>query len=209
MNVLVIGANGKVGSHVVHKLKEAGHAPVAMLRKEEQAEQFAKEHVKTVLADLEGDFHKAFNDVDAVVFAAGSGPNTGADKTIIIDQEGAIESVDLARKHGVKRFVLLSSMGADNPKAADQIKHYLYAKHRADQHLQDSGLNYKILRPGALTNDQGTGKVNLHEGKPEKGSIPRDDVAEVLAELVMTPSDENKIFNVIEGDQSIKDVFND
>lgn len=207
MRVLVIGANGKVGSHVVHKLKEAGHEPVAMVRKEEQANQFKKENVLTVLADLEGDFHKAFNDVDAVVFAAGSGPNTGADKTIIIDQEGAIESVDLALKHGVKRFVLLSSMGADNPKAADQIKHYLYAKHRADEHLQKSGLNYKILRPGALTNDEGTGKVNLHEGQPEKGSIAREDVAEVLTELVISPSSENKILNVIEGDQPIKEVF--
>ena len=122
MKVLVIGANGQVGHQLVEKLKDKGHQPVAMVRKEEQVEQFKEKGIDTVLGDLQKDFSHAFEDVDSVVFAAGSGGDTGADMTVLIDQEGAIESVDNAKKAGVKHFVMLSSMGADAPKDADQMQ---------------------------------------------------------------------------------------
>src|SRR5699024_6151550 len=147
MRVLVVGANGQIGHQVAEKLKEKGHEPVAMVRREEQVGQFKDKGIETVLADLEKDFSHAFENVDAVVFAAGSGGSTGADKTIIIDQEGAIETVDNAREAGVKHFAIVSSIGAGDPKNADQIKHYMYAKHRADEHLKASGLDYTIIRP--------------------------------------------------------------
>ena len=118
MRVLVIGANGQVGHQLVEKLKDKGHQPVAMVRKEEQVEQFKEKGIDTVLGDLQKDFSHAFEGVDSVVFAAGSGGDTGADMTVLIDQEGAIESVDNAKKTGVKHFVMLSSMGADAPKDA-------------------------------------------------------------------------------------------
>ncbi len=207
VRVLVIGANGAVGKHVVDRLKESDHQPVAMVRDTDQIPYFEEKNVETVLADLEKDFEKAFYNTEAVIFAAGSGPKTGADKTIIIDQEGAIEAADLAKKHGVNRFVMLSSMGADQPKQAEQIKHYLYAKHRADEHLKTSGLNYTILRPGRLTDEPASGKVNVHEGSPERGSVPRADVASVLVYLLSAPRAENKIFNLIEGSTPLSDVL--
>ncbi len=207
MRVLVIGANGQVGHQLVEKLKDKGHQPVAMVRKEEQVEQFKEKGIDTVLGDLQKDFSHAFEGVDSVVFAAGSGGDTGADMTVLIDQEGAIESVDNAKKAGVKHFVMLSSMGADAPKDADQMQHYLYAKHRADEHLKASGLDFTILRPGMLTNDSGTGKVRLFEGGTEIAEIPREDVANVLAHIVDTNKPEGKTYYLHEGDTPVEDTL--
>ena len=207
MRVLVIGANGAIGKQVVQKLKDTEHEPVAMVRDSDQVAYFEDFGAKTVVADLEQNFEKAFDEIDAVIFAAGSGGHTGADKTIIIDQEGAIESTDLAKKFGVQRFMIVSSMGAGNPKEAKQIKHYQYAKHRADEHLKQSGLNYTILRPGGLTNEAGTGKVNLQEHISERGTIPREDVAATLVHLLNNPRAENQVFDLLEGETPIENVL--
>lgn len=207
MRVLVIGANGAIGKQVVQKLKDTEHEPVAMVRDSDQVAYFEDFGAKTVVADLEQNFEKAFDEIDAVIFAAGSGGHTGADKTIIIDQEGAIESTDLAKKFGVQRFMIVSSMGAGNPKEAKQIKHYQYAKHRADEHLKQSGLNYTILRPGGLTNEAGTGKVNLQEHISERGTIPREDVAATLVHLLNNSRAENQVFDLLEGETPIENVL--
>lgn len=207
MRVLVIGANGGIGKQAVEKLLESDHEPVAMVRKTDQIPQFEELGAQTVLADLEEDFEKAFHNIDAVIFAAGSGPHTGADKTIVIDQEGAIESVDLAKRHGIKRFIMLSSIGADHPKGTGQMKHYLYAKHRADEYLKKTGLNYTIVRPGRLTDDPGTGKVNLQEKLSDIGNIPREDVAAVLVYLLSVPRAENQIFELVEGNTELSEVL--
>lgn len=207
MKVLVVGANGQIGHQVVEKLKEQGHDPVAMVRKEEQTEQFKEKGIDTVLGDLEKDFSHAFEGVDTVVFAAGSGGDTGADMTVVIDQEGAIESVDNAKNAGVKHFIIVSSMGADAPKEADEIKHYLYAKHRADEHLKASGLNYTIIRPGMLQNDGGTGKVSLSEENQEFGDVQREDVAAVIVQAVDADKAENKVYTLLEGDTPVDDLF--
>ncbi|HSI67285.1 MAG TPA: NAD(P)H-binding protein, partial [Planococcus sp. (in: firmicutes)] len=116
MKVLVIGANGQVGQNVVKELADSGHEATAMVRKEEQ-----KEKMKTlgasnvVLADLENDFSQAFEGVDAVIFAAGSGPSTGAEKTLTIDLWASIKAAKYAEDKGVKRFIQLGSMGSADP----------------------------------------------------------------------------------------------
>src|SRR5699024_9958682 len=173
MRVLVVGANGQIGHQVVEKLKEKGHDPVAMVRKEEQTGQFKDKGIETVLADLEKDFSHAFENLDAAVFAAGSGGSTGADKTIIIDQEGALKTVANAYVAGVKHLVIGSSIGDAEPKNAAQIRHYMYVKHRADEHLKASALSYTIIRPPMLQDEAGTGRVKLSEGEPEIGNVPR------------------------------------
>jgi uncharacterized protein YbjT (DUF2867 family) len=207
MRILVIGANGAVGKQVVKKLLEMKQEPIAMVRDEDQIPYFESIGTKTVLADLEGDFEQAFAGIDAVIFAAGSGGHTGADKTIIVDQEGAVEAVDLAKRHNVKRFIMLSSMRADTPKSATSMKHYLYAKHRADEHLKKAGIPYVILRPGSLTDDPGTGKVNMQRKLDNPGKVPREDVASVLAVLAVAKEDGNKIYELIEGETAIADLL--
>ncbi|WP_070119718.1 SDR family oxidoreductase [Bacillus marinisedimentorum] len=206
MKVLVIGANGQVGKHIVRQLTESEHDPVAMVRDTNQVPQFEDMGAKTVLADLENDFSHAFYGCDAVIFAAGSGPHTGADKTILIDQEGAIKSIDYAKQFGVKHFVMLGSMGSDAPeKGPDSMKFYLYAKRRADEYLKTSGLNYTIIRPGALTNTEPDGKVDLRENVGDRTgrSIPRADVARVLVESVGKHNVRGKTLELLEGEKDI------
>lgn len=129
---------------------------------------------------------KAVDNMEAIIFAAGSGPKTGPDKTTAVDKNGAIKLVDDAKKKGIERFVMLSSVGSDHPEQAqEEMRHYLEAKHDADGHLKASGLTYTIVRPVALTNEQAIGKIFADEKVDHTNkSIPRTDVAAVLAQSV-------------------------
>lgn len=209
MDILVVGANGQVARHVLTKLKELGHSAVAMIRKEEQAEELLKlGAARTVVADLEGDISAAFTGVDAVIFAAGSGGHTGADKTILIDLWGAVKTIDEAEKHGIKRFVMLSSIGTVDPDKSDRIRHYLVAKKLADDHLKRSGLDYTIVRPGSLTNDPAQGKIKLEpEIKVRDNTITREDVAIVLANVVERDQTIHKTFEILNGDTPIAEAL--
>lgn len=207
MNVLVLGANGQVGRNIVEELTEKGHDAVAMIRKEEQREEMEKRGAKKiVLGDLEEDFSHAFDDVDAVIFAAGSGPNTGADKTLTIDLWGSVKAADYAKQKGVKRFVQLGSVGSDNPDAGGEaMKPYLVAKRTADDLLEQSGLDYTIVRPGPLSDDEKTGHIEAvtHFESFENRSIPRADVARTLAEVVDRKNTYGKVFEILQGEAEI------
>lgn len=183
MNVLIIGANGKIGTILSKKLKSTPHQPVAMVREGEQQMSFKNKDIDAVLADLEKDFDHAFDGVDAVVFTAGSGAHTGKDKTHLVDRLGAKKAIDLAVKHKVDRFVMVSAFGADvSPDQwPESMAHYYEAKADADKHLMQSGLNYTILMPGRLTDDNGTNNVEIGEKISQRGgSITRTDVATVI-----------------------------
>ncbi len=207
MNVLVLGANGQVGRHIVEELTEKGHDAVAMIRKEEQRAEMEKRGAKKiVLGDLEKDFSHAFDDVDAVIFAAGSGPKTGADKTLTIDLWGSVKAADYAKQKGVKRFVQLGSVGSDDPDAGgEEMKPYLVAKRTADDLLEQSGLDYTIVRPGPLSDDEKTGHIEAatHFESFENRAIPRADVARTLAEVVDRKNTYGKVFEILQGEAEI------
>jgi uncharacterized protein YbjT (DUF2867 family) len=199
-NILVAGANGTTGKKVVNLLKASQYFnPVAMVRKEEQLAQFKNEGIDTVLGDLEEDLTHTVKNIDKVIFAAGS----GGKKVVAVDQEGAKSLMDVAKKANVKRFVMLSSMGADNPNAAEDLKEYLKAKHNADEYLKQSDLNYMIVRPGTLTNEKGTGKISLKKHFEEHGTITRDDVAQTLVHSLHEDAGTNETFEILEGDTLI------
>ncbi|QHJ69496.1 SDR family oxidoreductase [Planococcus halotolerans] len=206
MDVLVIGANGQVGRNIVKELAEKNHNAVAMVRKEEQKAKMEELGAsKVVLADLEEDFSNAFENVDAVIFAAGSGPKTGPDKTLTIDLWGSVKAAKYAQDKGVKRFVQLGSMGSDNPDAGGEaMKPYLVAKRSADEILQATNLDYTIVRPGALTDDEKTGKVEVSaQGfeSMEGRSIPRADVAHVLVDVLERENTYGKVFEILQGEE--------
>ena len=206
MNVLVIGANGQVGRNVVKELAESKHEATAMVRKEEQIDELKQLGAsKVVLADLEKDFSDAFEGVDAVIFAAGSGPSTGADKTLTIDLWGSVKAAQYAQDKGIKRFVQLGSMGSDDPNAGGEaMKPYLVAKRTADDLLQTTDLDYTIVRPGALSDEEKSGKIEVSlEGfsSTEGRSIPRADVAHVLVDVLDRSNTYHKVFEVLQGDQ--------
>lgn len=206
--ILIVGATGDTGKRVIEILRNSqSFEPVAMVRKEEQIEIFEDMEVKTVVADLEGDVNHALEGIDKVIFAAGSGSETGEDKTISVDQEGAIKMIDAAKKAKVKKFVMLSAMGADEPSKHKKLEVYLEAKKKADEYLIESGIPFSILRPGALTDDMGLAKVKLGKKLNEKGEISRDDVAFLLVMSLADPLIKNRIIEALEGEESIKSAI--
>ncbi len=206
--VLVVGATGHTGKRVIEILNSSNtFEPYAMIRKEDQRQMFEDMDVETILADLENDVAETAQGMDKVIFAAGSGGKTGEDKTIAIDQKGAIKMIEAAKQAKVKKFVMLSAMGADNPESNQDLKVYLEAKNKADEHLKSSGLNYTILRPGALTDDLGLAKVKLAEKLNESGEISRDDVAFLLVMSLADPLVKNKTIEALEGKESIKNAI--
>lgn len=200
-NVLVAGANGTTGRIIINLLKKSeNYQPIAMVRKQDQKDRFEKQGVSTVLADLEEDLSHAVKNADKVIFAAGS-----KGKNIIgVDQEGAKSLIDAAKDAGLEKFVMLSSMGADNPAVSDDLEDYLRAKQNADEHLRSSGLNYSIVRPGHLTDEDGTGKIQLKEKLKIEGSISRADVAKTLVETLEEDVKQNQIFEILSGEVPIE-----
>lgn len=193
MNILIAGATGKTGSRLAHELQSAGQQVIAMHR-ETSDTSVLPGGVKLRQADL-GDLD---NDVcqgaDVVVFAAGSGGDTDDTMTDKIDRNGAKRLIDIAADAGTKHFVMLSSVGADDPDPNSELAHYLDAKHDADEHLKNSGLSYTIVRPVALTDDDGERNMRLGDEVNPRGEAARGDVAAVLARATSDDTLKNKVF---------------
>jgi len=203
-NILVAGANGTTGKKIVNLLNASQYfEPIAMVRKEEQRAQFENENIKTVLGDLEKDVSHTLKDVDKVIFAAGS----GGKKVKAVDENGAKKLIKESEKQNVKRFVMLSSMGADNPSQSDDLQEYLEAKQNADEYLRKSSIPYTIVRPGSLTNEKGIGKIKLEEKLDSFGEISRDDVAQTLVRVLHDNADVNDTFEIIKGETLIGDAI--
>lgn len=209
MHVFIAGANGQIGQYLLQEMANSDHEARALIRHPGQGPELQQlGATETVLGDLEQDCSEAMRGCDAVIFTAGSGPHTGPDKTIDVDQEGAIRLVDTARAMGIKRFIMVSSMRAEEPeKGPEKIRHYLRAKRNADEHLKNSGLNYTIVRPGRLTNDDGTGKVAVSSKLEAFGEIPRQDVARVLLAVLDSDTTNNCVFDVVSGDTPVSEAL--
>lgn len=202
--VLVAGATGTTGKKVVQLLNESSkYEPVAMVRKENQKAQFESAEIKTVMGDLANDVSNTTKGIHKVIFAAGSG---GKD-VVNIDQEGAKRLIDASKKERVNKFVMLSSMGADNPQG--ELKEYLQAKQNADQYLDISGVTFSIVRPGSLTNNEGIGKIKLQHKLNEQGEISRWDVARTLVNSLEDDVAKNQAFEIISGETNIEKAVND
>jgi len=204
-NILVIGANGTTGRLVCKILKEStDHKPFAMIRKEIQKPFFENQGIETRLGDLEEDFSDVFKGMDKVIFAAGSGGNTGDEKTIAVDQKGAIRAIELAKAHKLQKFVMLSSMGTDHPQAVEGLEQYLKSKKAADDVLRESELVYTIVQPGGLTNKSGTENVEVAKKLKKMGQIPREDVAKALVYALELERTKNTSFELISGEHDLK-----
>lgn len=212
IKVFLIGANGQVGKHIVNLLQNSDeHTIKAMVRNEQQAELLRQSGVNAVVANLEGrvdDLAKAMEGCDTVIFSAGSGGKTGADKTLLVDLDGAVKSMEAAEKAGAHRYIMVSAVQAHNRESwkDSPIKPYMVAKHYADRMLVSSQLNYTIVRPGALLNEPGTGKVQAAEDL-QRGSIPREDVAKTVVAALNEENTFRRSFDLMSGDQSVEEAL--
>lgn len=192
MQILVAGATGQTGLRLVGELKANGHSPIALVRSSSDTSSLPSD-VALRHGDLTDLKEGVCDGCDAVIFAAGSGGSTGPEMTDKVDRDGAKRLVDLASKAGVSRFVMLSSVGAENPDPTGELAHYLQAKHDADEHLKASGLTYAIVRPVSLTNDDGSRDMRFGDDVDVKGEAARGDVAAVLAAAVDDPEWAGKV----------------
>lgn len=225
MKVLVIGAHGKIGQILTKKLHDSNDfEEVAGLRTAEQRHAYEEAGVQTVAIDLEKeqtDLEKAMQGVDAVVFTAGSGGKTGPEKTMMIDLDGAIKSIKAAENVGVKRFVIVSAINANKREFWSYGRHdlgptgnfYYAAKHYADLYLENSELDYTILRPTLLLDDEGTGKVTVTDDLAKVASpkmkVPRADVAATILAVLNNQATVRHSFDLDGGDTPIKEAIDD
>jgi uncharacterized protein YbjT (DUF2867 family) len=213
MEVLVAGAHGKTARRLVWILAEDGHEVRGLVRKEEQMPDVEADGAEPVLVDLEeegveGGVGEAVEGCDAVIFAAGAGPGSGAARKETMDYGGAVKLLEAAEEHGVRRYVMLSSMGAGDPEGGPEaMRPYLRAKARADERLQESGLDYTIIRPGSLTDDEETGRIEAAERLGRRGEISRDDVARTFAEVLALENTYRKTFEILAGDTPIREAL--
>jgi uncharacterized protein YbjT (DUF2867 family) len=207
MDIVIAGGHGNVAMLMYPLLIEKGHNVRGLIRKEEQAYDLETAGAVPVIADLEkgDDITGAVGKADALVFAAGAGPGSGIERKWRVDRDGAVRCIDAARENGIPRFLMISAMGLDKPRGNDVFRAYQRAKSEADDALRKSGLSYVIVKPGTLTDDTGTGEVEIHD-HISGGEIPRKDVAAVITEILDTPGISNIEFDLVTGDVPIEDA---
>lgn len=206
MKVLVAGSHGQVGQHIMELLSQSDHDVRGMVRKEGQVADIEDYGVEAVVADLTEDVSHASQGCDAIIFAAGS----GGDDVWGVDRDGAINLIETAEDQGVQRFVMLSSINADSPEnSPEALREYLAAKAEADEHLRESDLSYTIVRPGPLTNNPGTGQIEIGDDLARDGEIPRADVAQTLVTALPLENTYGQTFEILTGETPIQDALND
>ncbi|MDX1637813.1 MAG: SDR family oxidoreductase [Balneolaceae bacterium] len=207
MKITIVGGHGSIAMLLTPILKENGHEVRGIIRKEEQAEDLCEIGAEPVVCDVEehDDISDAVGEADAVLFAAGAGPGSGAARKWTVDRDGAIKLIRAAKKNGINRYVMISAMGTKNPHGGEVFRTYLRAKEEADEALRSSGLDYTIIKPGRLTDEPGTGRVSLAP-ELERGEILREDVAAVLAEVLERPELSGKQFDLVSGDQPVTEA---
>lgn len=202
-HIFIVGATGGVGSRLHPILTVAGHSVTALHRKPEQAEPLDKAGVTPVegnIIDMDAAaLAKAMAGADAIVFSAGAA-GTGRDRATKIDGDGPIKLIEAAGQAGVKRLYVVSVI-PDAGRAADlgdDFEHYMAEKKRADVAVAHSDLDWVLLRPGTLTDEDGSGTVDLNRAVAY-GDVSRDNVAAVLAELLETPAVRKEALELVDG----------
>jgi uncharacterized protein YbjT (DUF2867 family) len=210
VRVAIAGGHGQIALRLAKIMSERGDEVVALIRNPDHADEVKRAGAEPAVVDLEhaseDEVASAIGGSDAVVFAAGAGPGSGAERKETMDYGGAVKLIAAAKQAGVSRYVIVSSMGA-NPNATgdDTFSVYLRAKGRADDAVRASGLDATVIRPGGLTNDAGTGRVRLGEKLP-RGQVTRGDVAAVLVAVLDSPSTIGRTADLIGGDTPIAEA---
>lgn len=211
MNVAIAGAHGKIALRLARLLTAEGDRVVGLIRNPDHAVDVSQAGAAPVVCDLEQataeEIAIALDSAEAVVFAAGAGPGSGADRKLTMDRDGAIKLLRAATTTGARRYLMVSGAGAEDPPDGDEVwEIYLRAKAEADAALAASDREWTIVRPGGLTDDPGTGSVRI-DADPFSGSVPRDDVASVLVRLLSDSRSVRRVLYVNSGEQPIEQAL--
>ena len=210
--VAIVGAHGQIGKLIIKHLRAQGLEAIGIVRKPEQLSQIEALGADPVLVDIENasaqELANRLKGADAVVFAAGAGGGSTAERKHTVDYAGSVLLAQAAQLAGIRRYVQISAMGVDDPLKPDTDpvwKAYVEAKRDADIELRKSGLDWTIIRPGPLTDDAATGLVTLNE-HAGRGEVTREDVALVVVAVLQTPSSTGKQWELRGGDTPVRDA---
>ncbi|MFS0891506.1 SDR family oxidoreductase [Peribacillus frigoritolerans] len=210
MNVLVVGANGRVGSHLVDKLVEKGHFVYAGTRRDNLTSNTSNVcHVHIDLLASPESIAENMYDAEAIFFVAGS---RGKD-LLKIDLNGAVNVMRAAESKKIRRFIMLSSVFSLEPDKWDQaflkdLTNYNIAKHFADHWLiNNTKLAYTILQPGALKEESGSGNIDVNIDHPGENAI--ENVVDTLVQSLQDPNTIGKVITMSDGKTPIADALRD
>jgi uncharacterized protein YbjT (DUF2867 family) len=211
MDVVIAGGHGKIGRRLARLLVARGDRVRGLIRNPDHAGDLREDGAEPVVCDLESataeEVAAAIEGADAVVFAAGAGPGSGAERKVTMDRDGAVKLLEASRFAGATRYVIVSSVGAESPPDDDDVfSIYLRAKAEADRALMESDSDWTVVRPGMLTDDPGTGRVRVQE-EAIRAEVTRDDVAGVLAAVVDESRAVGRVLYVVGGDDPIEDAL--
>ncbi|MFJ2089998.1 SDR family oxidoreductase [Streptomyces sp. NPDC087901] len=214
MRIVIAGGHGQIALRLERLLAARGDEAVGVIRNPQQSEDLRAAGAEPLVLDLESasveQTAEVLRGADAVVFAAGAGPDSGTSRKDTVDRGAAVLFADAAQQAGVRRYLVVSSMGADPDHPGDEVFDvYLRAKGAADAYVRSRpALDWTILRPGMLTNDAGTGQVLL-AASTGRGPVPRDDVAAALLELLDTPATAGLTLEMISGNVPVSVAVKD
>src|SRR5580692_3955688 len=210
MRIVLAGAHGKIALLLERLLAERGDQAVGLIRNPAHLADVQQAGAEAVVCDLEsasaGDVARLLSGADGVVFAAGAGPGSGALRKDSVDRAASVLLADAAERAGVRRFVQVSSMGAGRPPrpGSDEVwAAYITAKTAAEADLRARDLDWTILRPGGLTDAPATGKIRLAAPPVPSGTVPRADVAAVIAALLDNPGTRHQTVELVGGDSPV------
>jgi uncharacterized protein YbjT (DUF2867 family) len=213
VHVVIAGAHGKIGLRLTALLAGRGDVVTGVVRNPDHTADVERAGASAVVLDLESaaadELAAHLTGADAVVFAAGAGPGSGAARKDTVDRAAAVLLADAAQQAGVRRYLLISSTGVDAPPApgTDEVwAAYLAAKKAAEEAIRATDLDWTILRPGRLTDDPGTGRVLLAPPPVDRGDVTRDDTAAVLVALLDTPRTAGKVLELREGESEVHEA---
>lgn len=211
MDVSIAGAHGQIARRLARLLVGRGDTVRGLIRNPAHADDLRADGSEPVVIDLESAstaaLAQAIDGTDAVVFAAGAGAGSGAERKLTVDRDGAIKMLDAAVHAGVTRYVIVSSIGTESPPDGDDVfSVYLRAKAEADAAVIQSDRDWTVVRPGSLTDDPGTGRARI-QAEPIRDEVSRDDVAEVLAAVLAEPRSARLTIYVVAGDEPIAEAL--
>jgi uncharacterized protein YbjT (DUF2867 family) len=210
MRVVIAGGHGKIALLLERLLAERGDQTVGLIRNPAHVADVRKVGAEAVICDLEvasaDDVVLLLSGADAVVFAAGAGPGSGASRKDSVDRAASVLMADAAERAGVRRFVQVSSMGAGQPPrpGSDEVwAAYITAKTVAEADLRGRDLDWTILRPGGLTDAPAAGRIRLAPPPVPGGMVPRADAAAVIAALLDHPGTRHHTLELVGGDTPV------
>ena len=214
MDIAIAGGHGQIALRLERLLAAAGHRSRAIVRNPDHAADVRAAGAEPVVLDLEEIAHlaeltEAVRGADAVVFAAGAGPGSGPERKRTVDYGAAVKLLAAAQAAGVGRYLMVSTLGADRPdERPAAMRPYFEAKAEAEEALRAGPVAWTIVRPGSLTDDPGTGRVRLVDRLDGWGSVPRNDVAAVLAALLAAggTAGAGRTLELVGGDTPIADA---